>query len=100
MPNETRVFGIGLDSPFHIHLQIRANAQYGRCDFQSGGVMETFEMGSEEKSGAVEFGKGVGGFDDAVAKACQDGAVERIEDGILEDDVLDAVFLACKDLRY
>lgn len=54
-------------------------------------------MGREEECGAVEFGKGVGGFDDVVAEARQDGAVEGVEDGVLEDCVLDAVVLACVD---
>ena len=57
--------------------------------------MEAFEVGREEEGCAVEFGKGVGCFDDGVAKACEDGAVEVVEDGVLEDDVLDVVFLAC-----
>lgn len=57
--------------------------------------METFKMGCEEESCAAEFGKGVGGFDDGVAEALKDGDVERVEDGVLEDDVLDVVVLAC-----
>ncbi len=57
--------------------------------------MEAFEVGREEEGCAVEFGKGVGCFDDGVAKAREDGAVEGVEDGVLEDDVLDVVFLAC-----
>lgn len=52
-------------------------------------------MRGEEKGRAVEFGKGVGGFDDGVAEAFQNALVERVEDGVLENDVLDVVFLAC-----
>lgn len=58
--------------------------------------MEAFEVGREEERRAVELGEGVGGFDDGVAEARQDAVVERVEDGVLEDDVLDPVFLACE----
>ena len=57
--------------------------------------METFEVGREEKCGAVEFGKGVWCFDDGVAKAFENGVVERVEDGVLKDGVVNVVFLAC-----
>lgn len=82
-------------SPFDVHLQIGADGQHGRCGLQSGGVVETFKVGCEEEGRAVEFGKGVGGFDDGVAEAFQDGVVERVEDGVLEDGVSDLVLLAC-----
>lgn len=93
-----RVLGFGgreSRSPFNVHLQIGADGQHGRCGFQSGGVVETFKVGCEEEGRAVEFGKGVGGFDDGVAEAFQDGVVERVEDGVLEDGVSDLVLLAC-----
>lgn len=49
-------------------------------------------MGCKEKRCAVEFGKGVGGFDDGVAKAFQNDLVKRFKDGVLKDDVLHVVF--------
>ena len=51
-------------------------------------------MRGKEKGGAVDLGKGVGGLDDAVAEALQHGAVDRVEDGVLEDDGVDLVFRA------
>ena len=86
-----RVLGIGNHLPFNIHLQIGANGQYGRCNFQRASVMEAFKMRGKEKGRIVEFGKGVGGFDDGIAKAFQNGLVERVEDGVLENDVSDVV---------
>ena len=56
--------------------------------------METFQMGCEEEGCFVEFGKGVGGFDDGVAEGFEDGLVERGEDGVLEDYFLDGVGFA------
>lgn len=53
-------------------------------------------MGRKEKRCAVELGKGVRALDDGVAKTIQNGVVERVEDGVLKDDVLDVVFLACR----
>ena len=77
--------------PSNIHLHIRADGQDWRCDFQSGSIMQAFEVGREEECCAVEFGKGVRGFDDGVAEAVQNGAVERVEDRVLEDNVLHGV---------
>ena len=90
------VFGIGNHLPLNIHLQIGANGQDRRCNSQRRSVMETFKMRGKEKGGIVEFGKGVGGFDDGIAKALENGLVERVEDGVLENDVSDVVSLACR----
>ena len=54
--------------------------------------MQAFEVGREEERCGVEFGEGGWGFDDGVAEAFENGAVERVEDGVLEDDVLHGVF--------
>lgn len=81
--------------PFSIHLQIRADGQCGRCSFQGGGVNITFKMRCEEECCAVEFGKGVRSFDDGVAQALKNGDVDRVEDGVLEDDFSDVVLLVC-----
>lgn len=43
-------------------------------------------MGREEEGRAVDFGEGARGVDDGVAELLQDGAVERGEDWVLEDD--------------
>ena len=52
-------------------------------------------MGREEERRATELGEGGGGFDDAVAEGLQDAPVQRGEDRVLEDDVVDAVVCAC-----
>ena len=51
-------------------------------------------MGCEEEGCIVEFGKGVWGFDDGVAEGFEDSLVERGEDGVLEDYLLDLVGFA------
>ena len=85
-----------LNSPLHINLQIRPDAQNGRRDLQGRGVVQAFEVGREEQGRRVDEGKRAGGVEDGVAECLQDGAVEGGEDGILEDYARgDGVGFAC-----